>query len=148
MEAMVAPGASDISPLLAGVVRLRVASGVVTESALAAVVGCTQCTVSNWVRGRKRLGVRLCDAVMCELGLTVAEVLASVAAPLVVAHPRGVLLVMPGGAAWIRPRWRLTSSAGGVRREGAGRGLRRHRRGRARGVGRVRGESVGVAWCG
>ena len=105
--AMVGPGASDISPLLAGLVRLRVSAGVLTESALARVVGASQCHISAWLLGHKRLGVGLLDAVMCELGLTVAEVLSSVAAPLLVAAPRGVLLVMPGAAVRARrAAWR------------------------------------------
>jgi transcriptional regulator with XRE-family HTH domain len=90
-----APGASDISPLLAGLVRLRVASGLLTGSALAAVVGSSQCHISAWLCGHKRLGVGLLDAVMCELGLSVVEVLASTPAPPVVAPARGVLVVMP-----------------------------------------------------
>jgi hypothetical protein len=100
-------GASDISPLLAALVRLRVASGALTESGLAAVVGASQCHICSWLGGHKRLGFALLDAVMCELGLTVAEVLASSPAPLVVAAPRGVLLVMPGVAVRARrAAWR------------------------------------------
>jgi hypothetical protein len=101
------PGASDISPLLAALVRLRVAAGALTESALAALVGSSQCHISAWLGGHKRLGVRLCDAVMGELGLSVLEVLASVPAPLAVAPARGVLLVMPSPAARARRHpWR------------------------------------------
>ena len=100
-----APGASDISPLLAGLVRLRVASGAWTGSALASVIGASQATMSNWLTGRKRLSVDFCDAVMAELGLCVADVLASAPAPLLVGPARGVLLVMPGKKQH-RPPWR------------------------------------------
>lgn len=109
-----APGASDISPLLAGLVRLRVSAGVVTESALAVVVGASQCYLSNWLCGRKRLSVRLCDLVMGELGLSVADVLASAAAPLAVAVPRGVLLVMPGPHKARRSPWRRRVDPGRI----------------------------------
>jgi transcriptional regulator with XRE-family HTH domain len=100
-------GVSDVSALLAALVRLRVSSGAWTESALAAVVGASQCHISNWLGGRRRLGVALLDSIMCELGVSLAEVLASSPAPLVVAHPRGVLLMMPGpGVRRRRAAWR------------------------------------------
>lgn len=100
------PGASDISPLLAALVRVRVASGALTESALAVLVGASQSHMSNWVTGHKRLGVGLLDAVMAELGLSVADVLASAAPPLRLAPARGVLLVMPGPHKLRRSPWR------------------------------------------
>ena len=105
---MAAPGACDVSPLLAALVRARVASGAVTESGLASVIGSSQCHMSNWLRGRKRLGVRLCDAVMFELGVSASEVLASaVVVPAPVLPVRGVLLVMPApGPKARRSPWR------------------------------------------
>jgi transcriptional regulator with XRE-family HTH domain len=89
-------GLSGVSSLLAALVRVRVASGCVSGAALASVVGVSQCHLSNWLCGRKRVSVRVCDAVMCELGLGVEDVLRSAAPALRVAPARGVLLVMPG----------------------------------------------------
>lgn len=108
-------GVSQLSRLLAALVRPRVASGALTESSLAALIGSSQAHVSNWLCGRKRLGNSFCESVMDELGVSVADVFGfSAAAPLAIAPARGVLVVMPGPHKARRSPWRRRVDPGRI----------------------------------
>jgi hypothetical protein len=64
--------------------------------------------MSNWLCGRRRLGVERCDAVMAELGLELAGVLARgrVVSAAPAAPARGVLVEMPRRKKGHRSPWR------------------------------------------
>ena len=66
---------SGLSSILASEVRRRVAAGEITGAGLARRTLLAQCSVSNWLRGRKTLSLAACECVLAALRLDLIEVL-------------------------------------------------------------------------
>lgn len=93
MQARVSLG--DLSSVLAGEVRRRIADGGLTGVGLAERAGLSQSFVCNWLGGRRDLGLHSAECVMVALRIDRDEVLAGCLQ--LKAVPRRRLFLVPAG---------------------------------------------------